>query len=212
MKLTYKSTRLTYKTLFGYSMIIITLLVVAVPVFANTGSGSNLLDFSYQAETGNTSQDARTLTPGINLNHLDPGEENWYVYSHDSFSAADLAWISLAMRYESEAIIDTEQANFQVMAQQRSGAWFQPTGPGEEVLGTGLRSPLRGAQPNVVEAFWTGQVAENEVYYVRVFNTSPFGLDYALEAKEEQAVVSGATPASFSSAIGSRESLNARQM
>jgi hypothetical protein len=212
MRLTYKSTKLTYKTLFGYSMIIITLLVVAVPVFANTGPGSDLLDFSYQAKTGNTPQDARTLTPGINLNHLDPGEENWYVYSHDSFSAAELAWISLAMRYESEAIIDTEQANFQVMAQQRSSAWFQQAGPGEEVLGTGLRSPLRGAQPNVVEAFWTGQVAENEVYYVRVFNTSPFGLDYALEAKEEQAAVSGATPASFSSAIGSRESLNARQM
>jgi Fe-S oxidoreductase len=44
----------------------------------------------------------------------------------------------------------------------------------------------------MVEYFWTGHVAQQELYYVRVFNNSPFGLDYILEAKEEQPAVSGA--------------------
>ncbi len=212
MKLTFKSSKLTYKTLFGYSLIIITLLVVAVPVFANTSPGADLLDFSFNSESGNTSQTARPLTKGINLNNLNPGEEDWYVYSRDEFDDPDLSWISLAMRYESEAVINAEQANFQVLAQKRSNSWFQSVEASEEVLGIGLRSPLKTAQQNIVESFWTGHVAGDERYYIRVFNNSPFGLDYALEAKAERPAVSGAIPASLNSAIGNPEALNARQL
>jgi hypothetical protein len=212
MKLTFKSSKLTYKTLFGYSLIIITLLVIAVPVFANTTSGNKLLDFSFDSDTGNSPQNARVLTPGVNLNHLDPGQEEWYMYNRDSFGVADLSWISLAMRYESEAVLAAEYVNFEVFAdKQPDNGWFQEADKAKEILGVGLRSPLKASQ-NMVEYFWTGHVAQQELYYVRVFNNSPFSLDYILEAKEEQPAVSGATPASFSSVIGNVEALNARQM
>lgn len=203
--------KLTYKSLFGYSLVVIALLIVAVPVFATSNSGTKLLDFSFSSGTGNSPQAARTLSKGINVDHLNPGEEDWYSYSRDSFDNPSLSWISLALRYESEALMSSDQVNFEVLAQKQDGSWFQEPANPEEVLGMGLRSPLKTSAHNVVESFWTGQVADGELYYIRVFNSSPFGLDYALEAKEEQPAVSGATPASLNSAIGSPEALNARQ-
>lgn len=211
MKLTFKSSKLTYKTLFGYSLVIITLLVVAVPVLANTTPGSNLLNFSFKSDSGHTPQSARLLSRGVNLNHLNPGEEDWYTYSRDTFDAPNFSWISLAMRFESEAVIGPEHVNFEVLAAEPAGSLFQKPAPPTEVLGAGLRSPLKTAQ-NLVESFWTGHVAQQEVYYIRVFNNSPFGLDYVLEAKEEQPAVSGATPASYGSAAGNPEALNTRQL
>ncbi len=211
MRLTYKSSKLTYKTLFGYSLVVITLLVVAVPVFANSVSGQRLLDFSFESDSGQSPQHARILTQGVNLNHLNPGEEEWYLYSRDSFDSPDLAWISLAMRYESEAVLDAQYVNFEVLAEQQTGPASVGSAPQQEVLGVGLRSPLQ-TSANTVEHFWTGPVADHEIYYVRVFNNSPFGLEYSLEAKKEQPAVSGATPASFGAAIGSAETLNSRQL
>ncbi|RME72316.1 MAG: hypothetical protein D6784_13745 [Chloroflexi bacterium] len=210
MKIKVKTAKLTYKTLFGYSLVVIALLLVAVPVFANTTPGSRFLDFSIKSTVGKSPQNAQPLTPGVNLSHLNPGEEDWYVYSRDMFEDNGLSWISLAMRYESEALIGPDQINFEVLVQPQDTGWFQDSSP-QEVLGAGLRSPLRAAS-NTVEAFWTGRVAPTERYFVRVFNQSPFGIDYTLEARAEQPAVSGATPASFRATAGSNEALNARQL
>jgi hypothetical protein len=212
MKFTLKSTKkLTYKTLFGYSLGVIFLLIIAVPVFANSATGANMLDFSFKSRTGLTPQTARVLSPGVNLNHLNPGEEQWYLYNRESFHNTDFSWISLALRYESEALIDPQTVNFDVLAQQQHNSWLNSAEPPTQVLGTGLQSPLKPA-PNTAESFWTGHVAQQETYFVRVFNNSPFSLDYALEAKEEQPAVSGASPASYSGALGNAETLNARQL
>jgi len=200
MRLKYKISKLTYKSLFGYSLVIIALLVVAMPVFANTTPGGKILDFSSGSETNNSISTAHPLTKGINVNHLNPNEENWYIYSRESFNDPNFSWLSLAMRFESEAIINPEQANFQVFAEAQTNAWFQKPELPSESIGTGLPSPLKRADQNLIETFWTGQVEETEHYYIRVFNDSPFGLDYSLEAKAEQPAVSGATPASFGTA------------
>jgi hypothetical protein len=211
MKSTYKS-KLTYKALFSYSLVVIALLIVAVPVFATTNSGTNLLDFSFSAKTGQSLQDARLLSKGINVDHLDPGEEDWYTYSRDNFNDPDFSWISLALRYESEALISPDQVNFEILAQQQSGSWFQKQDSSQEVLGAGLRSPLKTTNQSLTETFWTGKVVEQERYYIRVFNNSPFGLDYSLEAKAEQPALSSAIPASLNTAIGNPEALNVRQL
>jgi hypothetical protein len=210
MKFTFKPTKLTYKTLFGYSLIIITLLLIAVPVFANAAPGK-ILDFSFQSTAGQSLQTARILTPGVNLNYLEPGGEEWYLYSRESLNNAGMSWISLAMRFNSEALLDDQYVNFEVLTQAENGSWFQGDDIPTEMLGRGLRSPVK-ADTNKIQAFWTGHVAQKEQYYVRVFNNSPFGLDYTLEAKEEQPAVSGATPASFGAAVPNNETLNARQL
>jgi hypothetical protein len=212
MRLTYHTTRFTYKSLFGYSLVIIALLLVAVPVFATTNAGVNLLDFSRSVEVNNSPQTAYTLTKGVNVNHLNPGEEDWYTYSRASFDDPTLSWISLAMRFESEAVISPQQANFEILAQPEADSWFQQQPTPADIQGTGLTSPLKAANQNLNAMFWTGEVAEQEVYYVRVFNQSPFGLNYTLEAKAEQPAVSGATPAGLNSAISEAEALNARQL
>jgi hypothetical protein len=190
MRTTYRSARLTYRALFGYSLVIIILLMIAVPVLAKATPASRLLDFSFSAETGQTPQAARPLIKGANLDQLYPGEERWYLYSRDTFKEQDLSWISLALRYESEAMIDSNQVNFDILAGEAVGGWLKETDPSGEVLGTGTPSPLKTTTPNLSETFWTGPVAEESHYYVRVFNRSPFSLDYALEAKGEEAAVS----------------------
>lgn len=194
MKLTYLSSKLSHKMLFRYSLVLVGLLIIAVPVLANASPTSNLLDFSFSADTGATPHAARPLIKGANLDHLAPGEESWYLYSQDSFNGQPSDWISLALRYESEALIKPDQVNFQVLAQEEVESWLQRAEPGGKMLGAGLPSPLEAPTPNLVEMVWSGPVAE-QAYYVRVFNNSPFSLDYALEAKAEQTAVSGAVPA-----------------
>lgn len=205
MRIAHKN--LTYKTLFSYSLVIIALLIIAVPVVAANGARVNLFDFVPNRTTGLTPHASQTLSKGLNVNHLKPNEERWYVYSQESFDDPDLAWISLALRYESEAQIEIEQVNFEVFVQPTPEGWFQTAAPPEESLGSGLRSPLPARQ-NVTESFWSGAVAD-QTYYVRVFNNSPFSLDYILEVKAEQPAISGAGPAS---AIGEASTLNTRQL
>lgn len=211
MKFTYKSSKLTYKSLFTYSLIIIGLLVIAVPVLANNRPGNGLLDFSYAANDGHTIQSARPLSKGINVNHLNPGEETWYVYSRDTFNDPAFSWISLALRFESEALISPDQANFAIVTHEQTGSLYQPKVVTDQVLGAGTPSPVQTSTPGVIETFWTGHVAEYEEYYVHVFNNSPFKLEYALEAKVENPAVSGAIPASTNAAVGNPSTLNARQ-
>lgn len=80
MRLTHRTAKVTYKSLFGYSLVVIALLIVAVPVFAATSSATPWLDFSLSTPTGTSPQTARALTKGLNVNHLNPGEEDWYTY------------------------------------------------------------------------------------------------------------------------------------
>lgn len=210
MRLSAKSTVFPYKTLLIYSGAVLVILLLAVPALANSRPGGGLLDFSRSNAIGLSKQSAQTLSKGINISHLNPGQENWYVYSRDSFQDPTFSWVSLALRYESEARIDPVQVNFEVFSEEPAG-WFQQAQPATEPLGAGLASPLRASQTRV-ETFWTGQVAEQEQYYVRVFNTSPFGLDYTLEAQAAQAAVSGATPASLNSARKNAVPQTIRQM
>jgi len=211
MRLTYKSSTFPYKSLIGYTLVVAAILLLAVPVLANTRSGAPLLDFSRSSNAGLTIQSAQTLSKGININHLNPGQENWYAYSRTSFNDPEFSWVSLALRIESEALIDTQQVNFEVFTRPDNDGWFQPADAPGDVLGAGLTSPLQAGGPKL-ETFWTGHVGENEQYLVRVFNNSPFGLDYTLEAKAEQAAVSGATPASFNSSSASAIPANSRQL
>ncbi|MFN8453865.1 MAG: hypothetical protein U0401_04205 [Anaerolineae bacterium] len=208
MKLPYKISKLTFKALLIYNIVIFALLAVVAPVLATATPGHNWLDFSPGAEANNTPQSARTLAKGVNVNHLNPGEEDWYTYSRDTLDDPTFEWISLALRYESEAHITSEQANFQVLPQSSATAASDSDTP----VGVGLRSPLQTDDPNLTATFWTGQVEAEQIYYVRVFNQSPFGLNYSLEADAAQAAVSGATPANFNAAIGNAEALNARQL
>ncbi len=208
MKSAYK--KLTYKTLFTYSLVIIALLIIAVPVVAARTTGNTIFEMPFQNAEGSSPQTSQGLSSGLNVDHLQPGEERWYVYDQESLGIDKSAWVSLALRYQSEGQINTEQANFEVFSQAPQQSWFNAENVPQEYLGLGLRSPLQPGQ-NSIESFWSGEITDH-IYYVHVFNYSPFGLDYTLEARPEQPTVSGAIPASTGAAIGNPRPLNARQM
>ena len=209
LKIAYK--KLTYKTLFSYSLVIIGLLIVAVPVVAANNTGNHLLKLPFVGENGTTARAGLTLNKGLNVDHLNADQERWYVFSQDSLNDPDLSWVSLALRYEGEALLDTIHVNFEVFAQPAANGWFaQPMLP-QEAVGLGVRSPLQNNPPQLFESFWSGKV-DDQTYYVRVFNNSPFGLDYSLEVQEAQPSVSGATPASIGAFSEEAKPLNARQL
>lgn len=203
----FKSTKLTYKTLFTYSLVVITLLLVAVPVLANTTSGSNLLAFEFNSRAGSTPNSARTLVTGINLSHLEPGQEDWYLLNRAEFNSLD--WVSLAMRYQTDVPVDTTQINFQVLTKAQPTTLMQGPSNPNLLVGEGLRSPV---QAHFSESLWTGQVASDKMYYIRVFNRADIPLDYTIEARVEQPTVSGATPASLPATGGLASPANARQL
>lgn len=191
-------------------MVILLLLLLAVPALASNSTGRSFLDFAFSSTTGQTFKSARPLSQGINVNHLNPGEENWYVYSSDSFDDIQAGTISLALRYQSEAVISTAEANFQILTEAESyPASYSPAAP--QKLGSGALVPAQPDRPDTTETFWAGQVDEQSDYYVRVFNHSPFRLEYSLMANVETSAVSGAVPAGLNTVTNPADSLSARQ-
>jgi hypothetical protein len=198
-----KKSKLTYKMLFGYSLVVITLLVISLPVFAHSQIKSSWSEQSPRS--------AQPLSEGVNINHLGPGDENWYVYQ-TTRSNAEFVWVSLAMRYQIEAIIDPAQVNFEIIPKRQIDSPFQT----KQTIGQGTSSSVKPATQNLIELFWTGQMTD-ELYYVRIFNHSPFSFDYTVEAQIEQPAYSGAIPASFTDSdehdeVAEARSVNARQL
>ncbi|HMR64584.1 MAG TPA: hypothetical protein PKE64_11295 [Anaerolineae bacterium] len=123
MNLKERWSNATFKSLAWYGVLAVGLLVVAVPVLANNSSTGSY--FSFRGPSGRTLETARPLTKGLNVNHLKPGEENWYVYSQENFDPVPADRISLALRYESEAVISPQEANFEIVAQAQENVWAQ---------------------------------------------------------------------------------------
>ena len=206
MNLKERWSNATFKSLAWYGVLAVGLLVVAVPVLANNSSTGSY--FSFRGPSGRTLETARPLTKGLNVNHLKPGEENWYVYSQENFDPVPADRISLALRYESEAVISPQEANFEIVAQAQENVWAQAAEAGQQVLDTGQPSLIRAHDRNLVETFWTGLIEEDEHYYVRVFNHSPFSLNYSLEAN----ATGTAAPTAENAAIVAATKTEARQL
>jgi len=179
--------RLTYKTLFQLNMVLMTILIIGIPLLMI--GYVNSAWFQLTTDTGQSPQTPQQLIKGLNISHLKPGQEVWYVYHSDSLTPAEFEWISLAMRYQSKGVFSAEQVNFEVV-------------PSHQLKSSGNNGSkgtlVRTAQQNLNELYWTGKTTETDPYYVRVYNNSSYNLDYTLEANVEQPAFSGAIPASFS--------------
>lgn len=185
-----RKSALTYKQLFVYSLGIIAALLIGGPLllyYHLNRDTSEIVDL--YSQTGQSPETPQRLTAGVNISQLQPSQETWYLYQSDGQSEADFAWVSLTMRYQSEALFRLDEVNFEIIPKKQLPFQLKP------------KTHNSGAlleRTELTELFWSGKVADDELYYIRVYNDSPFALDYTLEAELETPAFSGAIPASFS--------------
>lgn len=188
-----KKPKLTYKQLFSYSLVIIGLLIIAMPVLAHSQMATPWSTGTPNAQVEPTISTKTPLIEGINANRVPAGQERWYYYEAGQFQPANFAWVSLTLRYQSEVVIEPAQFNFEVLSKQQVETKLSDQQP----LGQGKLS-IQSVEQGFTEMFWTARMNGDDAFYVRVFNRSPFDLNYNLEANIEPPAVSGAIPASYS--------------
>lgn len=131
-------------------------------------------------EIGGNPYNANLLVSGLNTGQLDPGEEYWYAYSR--LDLGDMAYNSLilSLNFEAEGRAVANRVNFQVLTFAQVEAWLKDSSTVESLgLGTAATADF---DANTGERFWSGTVAPNEVYYVRIFNLSPSPVQFRLTA------------------------------
>lgn len=156
------------KTVIRILGLVVLFAVMAIPAWAGQGIGGS----PYVAEL---------LVSGLNTGNLNPGQEYWYAYS--SLDLGDPAYnsIVLSLNFEAEGRAIAGRVNFQVFNFGQVDAWLKDnSGPIENL---GLGTPA-SADFDVItgERLWSGPVAPDEVYYVRIFNLSPSPVRFRLTA------------------------------
>ncbi|MDM8530876.1 hypothetical protein QUF63_06870 [Anaerolineales bacterium HSG25] len=189
-----KKSKLTYKTLFSYSLVVMALLIIALPVFAH----KRMTVISTPSETtelraGQSPQSAQGLEHGLQVSYLESRTDTWYLYQHQD-STAEYVWLSLNLQYQAKNQIQTGQINFEIIPQHQ----VDGNSPHTSLLTQGQATTVSLPDQNLTQLLWTGQMANNEPYYIHVFNNSDLDLEYTLESEVEQPAFSGAIPASYS--------------
>jgi len=155
----------TFRILALFAALVLGGLTV-IPVLAFQGIG----DSPYAADL---------LVNGLNTGELMPGQEYWYAYSRADLGNAAYDSIILSLNYEAEAAGVANRVNFQVFTFNQVKAWLEDTSGPVDSLGLGAPA---SADFDVYtgERMWAGQVAPNEIYYVRIFNLSPSPVQFRL--------------------------------
>lgn len=130
---------------------------------------------------GNSPYAADLLVSGLNTGELLPGQEYWYAYSRADLGRADYDSIILSLNYESEAAGVANRVNFQVFTFGQVEKWLEDNSGPVDSLGLGTPASA-DFDVYTSERMWSGPVAPNEVYYVRIFNLSPSPVQFRLTA------------------------------
>ncbi|MDM8529495.1 hypothetical protein QUF58_14980 [Anaerolineales bacterium HSG24] len=194
MEQTHKKSKLTYKTLFIYSLVVMALLIISLPVFAHKRLTIISAPAATHVQLGQSPQLAQGLEQGMQVNRLESGTDTWYLYQHPANSTTEYVWLSLNLRYQTKGEIQTGQVNFELIPQHQ----VDDTSSHASLLTQGQATTVSLPDQDLTQLLWTGQMTNNEPYYIHVFNNSGLDLDYTLEAEVEQPAFSGAIPASYS--------------
>ncbi len=151
---------------FGAALILLGLTVI--PVWAFQG-------------IGNSPYAANLLVSGLNTGELDPGQEYWYAYSRHDLGAVVYDSIILSLNFEAEAAGVANRVNFQVFTFNQVEAWLKDNSGPIDSLGLGT-SASADFDVYTGERLWSGPIAADQVYYVRIFNLSPSPVQFRLTA------------------------------
>jgi hypothetical protein len=85
------------------------------------------------------------------------------------------------LNFEAEGVSVANRVNFQVFTFEQVESWLEDNSGPLDSLGLGTPASA-DFDVNTGERLWSGRVAPNEVYYVRIFNLSPSPVQFRLTA------------------------------
>ena len=148
-------------------MVILALLILtAVPAAASPDPGSN-------------PHAAQTLINGLNIGALESGQQFWYAFTGSDLGDPPARTVALNMVYKPGGHDVAAYVNFQVITSDQIDRWLQ--GYADQYLGMGTFTTTDFDQ-DTAERLWSGDVLEDETYYVHLFNNSGQTVEYHLTA------------------------------
>jgi hypothetical protein len=154
------------------SVFLVLLIVTAVPTAANP-------------DLGGSPYAAQTLSRGLNIGTLAPGDDFWYAFSSTELNDPPARTVVLNMVYKPGDHDVAAYVNFQVLTVEQVDRWLQ--GYADQYTGMGTFTTTDFDQ-ETAERLWSGSVQADETYYVRLFNNSGQTVEYHLTALGQPAV------------------------
>ncbi len=153
-------------TIIRLAILLVLLIVTALPAVAGPDLGSS----PYAAQPLNT---------GLNVGTLEPGEEFWYAFSDTELGDQPAGTVVLNMVYRPGSYDVTAYVNFHVLTQEQVDRWLQ--GQTDQYIALGTFTTTDFDQESA-ERLWSGNITEDQTYYVHLFNNSRRPVDYHLTA------------------------------
>lgn len=130
-------------------------------------------------EPGSSPHAAQSLSNGLNVGTLTPGEEFWYAFGSTDLGNPPAHTVVLNMVYKPGGHEVAAYVNFQILTSEQIDRWLQ--GYADQHVGMGTFTTTDFDQ-ETAERLWSGSVLEDETYYVRLFNNSSQSVEYHLTA------------------------------
>lgn len=130
-------------------------------------------------DTGSNPHAAQTLINGLNIGALESGEQFWYAFTGSDLGDPPARTAALNMVYKPGGHDVAAYVNFQVITSDQIDRWLQ--GYADQYLGMGTFTTTDFDQ-DTAERLWSGDVLEDEMYYVHLFNNSGQTVEYHLTA------------------------------
>jgi hypothetical protein len=122
---------------------------------------------------------ALTMVDGVNWGELKPGVERWYALTRSTQDDSMLNQTHLTMYFTPNDGNNLHQVHFDIFTGCQCQLWSR--GDADEMVNTGAGSiEKRDDNPETGELFWSGQLVDNDTYYVRVRNGSDSTVNYWL--------------------------------
>ena len=156
-------------SVFFFSAILL-LTMTALPAAAGPGPG-------------NSPRVAHPLREGLNVGILEPGETSWYVIDSNALGEPSGQMMVLNMIYRPGDHDVAPYVNFQILGFEQVDRWLQ--GYTDSYMGMGVFTTTDFDQ-ETSERLWSGDLLQDQTYYVRLFNNSSKTVEFHLMALSQQ--------------------------
>lgn len=142
-------------------------------------------------DPGSSPYAAQPLRTGLNIGTLASGEQFWYAFSESDLGEQPLGNVVLNMVYRPGSHDVAAYVNFQVLSQAQAERWLQ--GHTDQFIGLGTFTTTDFDQ-QTAERLWSGNILDEQTYYIHLFNNSRQTVDYHLTALGQPPVDDAGAP------------------
>jgi hypothetical protein len=133
-------------------------------------------------DLGSSPYAAQPLSVGLNVGTLAPGEDFWYAFSGTDLGNRPANTAVLNMVYRPGSHDVAAYVNFQLLTQEQADRWLQGQTDQYMALGTYTTTDF---DQETAERLWSGNITQDQTYFIHIFNNSRQPVEYHLTALGE---------------------------